>query len=94
MERQVKIEVLRHFGVLSNSKGWTKELNLISVNGALKYDLRSWSPDHKMCKGISMNDDEFKKLVELLSARESFAQPYRGKTSTDTGYRLIANGLD
>lgn len=38
----IKYEIEREIGVLSeNAKGWTKELNLISWNGAAaKYDLR------------------------------------------------------
>ena len=49
----VKFEIKEELGVLSEgSKGWKKELNLISWNGAApKYDLRDWSPEHeKMSK--------------------------------------------
>ena len=61
---------LEELGVLSESaKGWQKELNLISWNGAEpKYDLRDWAPDHeKMGKGITLTDEEFTKLKELMS---------------------------
>ena len=54
---EFKYEITRELGVLSESKsGWTRELNLISWNGAEpKYDIRDWSPDHeKMGKGISL----------------------------------------
>ena len=50
-----KYEIVEELGVLSeNSKGWRKELNLISWNGAApKYDIRDWSPEHeKMGKGV------------------------------------------
>ncbi|WP_088102311.1 YdbC family protein [Halalkalibacter urbisdiaboli] len=65
----IKFEITETIGVLSeNPKGWRKELNLVSWNGREpKYDLRDWSPDHeKMGKGITLNNDEFIKLKELL----------------------------
>ena len=45
---EISFEIVEHIGVLSTgSKGWTKELNLISWNGREpKYDLREWSPEH------------------------------------------------
>lgn len=51
----IKYEIVKEIGVLSESqKGWTKELNLVSWNGAEpKYDLRDWSPNHeKMGKAL------------------------------------------
>ena len=65
----IKYEIIEKLGILSESiKGWTKELNLISWNGSTpKYDIRDWSPDHeKMGKGITLTDEEAKKLKELL----------------------------
>ena len=45
---EIKYEITQELGVLSESKsGWTRELNLISWNGAApKYDIRDWSPEH------------------------------------------------
>lgn len=66
----IKYEIIKTIGVLSEStKGWTKELNLISWNGsAPKYDIRDWAPNHeKMGKGITLSEKELKKLKELLS---------------------------
>ena len=66
----IKFEIKEELGVLSESaKGWTKELNLISWNdGAPKYDLRDWSPNHeKMGKGITLNGDEVQELYKLLA---------------------------
>ena len=42
-------EILQEIGVLSESaKGWRKELNLISWNGASpKYDIREWDEPHE-----------------------------------------------
>jgi hypothetical protein len=67
---EIKFEIKETIGVLSEStKGWTKELNLISWNDAApKYDIREWSPDHtKMGKGVTLTAEELKKLRDLLS---------------------------
>ena len=61
--------IVDELGVLStSSKGWNKELNLISWNGREpKYDIRDWSPDHeKMGKGVTLSEEEVKALKELL----------------------------
>lgn len=52
----------------TNDKGWTKELNRVSFNGApAKFDLRTWSPDHqKMGKGITLTNEEFQVLVKAF----------------------------
>ncbi|MGN0359531.1 MAG: YdbC family protein [Hominisplanchenecus sp.] len=66
---EFKYEITQELGILSESKsGWTRELNLISWNGAdPKFDIRDWSPDHeKMGKGISLNADEVDKLKTIL----------------------------
>lgn len=64
-----KYEIVEELGVISeSSKGWTKELNLISWNGAQpKYDIRDWAPEHqKMGKGITLTKEEAVQLAELL----------------------------
>lgn len=64
----IKFDIVREIGVLSeNAKGWRKELNLVSWNGAQpKYDIREWAPDHEsMGKGITMTADEFRTLADL-----------------------------
>lgn len=66
---EFKYKIIREIGVISeSSKGWTKELNLISYNGAEpKYDLRDWSPGReKMGKGITLTSEEIEKLKDLL----------------------------
>lgn len=68
----IKFEIKETIGVLSTSaKGWQKELNLISWNGAApKYDIREWAPEHeKMGKGITLSEEEMKKLLEVLENR-------------------------
>lgn len=70
---EIKFEVKENVGVLSqSSKGWIKELNLISWNGKEpKYDLRDWAPEHeKMGKGITLTVEELKALKEILNSME------------------------
>ena len=65
MPTEIKFEITDHLATLSTSpKGWTKELNLISWNGAApKYDIRDWSPDHsKMGKGVTLSVEEMREL--------------------------------
>lgn len=66
---EIKYEVVEHFGVLSESaKGWKKELNHISWNGAApKYDIREWAPNReKIGKGVTLTNDEIEVLKQLL----------------------------
>lgn len=65
----IKYDIIEEIGVLSeNSKGWRKELNKISWNGAApKYDIRDWAQNHeKIGKGITLTEEEAAKLKELL----------------------------
>lgn len=66
---EFKYEIKEEYGVLSESgKGWTKELNLISYNGAEpKYDIRDWAPGReKMGKGVTLNSEEARELYNKL----------------------------
>ena len=70
---EFKYEVVERIAVLSeSSKGWTKELNLISWNvREPKYDIREWSPDgSKMGKGITLSDEEVAVLKKALDTRD------------------------
>lgn len=69
----IKFEIEKEIGKISeSSKGWAKELNLISWNGKeAKYDLREWAPGHeKMGKGVTLSVDELKSLKALLNKIE------------------------
>ena len=71
MAGNIKYDIIRHIGVISEgSKGWQKELNLISWNDAApKYDLRDWAPEHaKMGKGVTLTKEELAKLKEMIGA--------------------------
>lgn len=66
---EISFEIVEHIGVLSTgTKGWTKELNLVSWNGREpKYDIREWSPEHdKMGKGLTLSKDELEALKVIL----------------------------
>ena len=68
-----KYEVVKTHGILSESpKGWTKEFRSISWNGREpKLDIREWAPnDETMAKGITLTNDEAKKLKDLLNQIE------------------------
>lgn len=67
---EIKYEIVEKIAVLSEgTKGWRKELNLISWNGREpKYDIRDWSPNYeKMGKGVTLSNDELEKLKEALT---------------------------
>lgn len=66
----IKFEIKETLGALSeSSKGWKKELNLISWSDKeAKYDIREWDAEHKkMGKGITFTVEELKKLKETLN---------------------------
>ena len=65
----IKYEIKETVGTISESaRGGTKELNMISWNGAAaKFDIRDWAPEHeKMGKGITLSQEEAEALYELL----------------------------
>lgn len=70
---EIKYEIKETLGQLSEStKGWTKELSLISWNEKEpKYDIREWAPEHeKMGKGVTLTAEELKKLRDILNGME------------------------
>ena len=70
MAGDFRYDIVEEIGVLSeNAKGWRKELNLISWNGATpKYDIREWAPEHeKMGKGVTITKEELEALKKLIS---------------------------
>lgn len=66
----IKYEIKENLGAISeSSKGWVKELNLISWNEKeAKYDIRDWDLEHKkMGKGVTLTVEELKKLKDILN---------------------------
>jgi len=68
-EKSITCEIMKPIAVLSeNEKGYTKEINLVSWNGAdPKLDIRNWHPGReKSGKGIALSKDEARILMESL----------------------------
>ncbi len=66
----IKFEITEKIGIIGEgSKGWKKELNLISWNDRkAKADIRDWDEKHeKMGKGITFNKEELKVLKKFLN---------------------------
>ena len=66
----IKFEITKHIGVLSEgSKGWRKELNLVSWNDREpKYDIRDWAPQYaKMGKGVTLSEEELEALKIMIA---------------------------
>lgn len=69
MAKEITCEITKKISVLGeNEKGYTKELNLVSWNGATpKVDIREWHPGHERCgKGITLSESEGRKLMNAL----------------------------
>lgn len=67
--KEIQSKIVKEIAVLSKSEsGYTKEINLVSWNGAEpKYDIRSWSPNREKCgKGITLTEIEAKNLLAAL----------------------------
>lgn len=68
-EKSITCEIVKPIAVLSeNERGFTKEINLISWNGAdPKYNIRNWHPGReKSGKGITLSRSELQNLVKAL----------------------------
>lgn len=69
---EVKFNIIENIGALNEyATGWTKELNIFAWNeGAPKYDIRDWSPEHDhMSRGITLFEEEARNLMNLLSEK-------------------------
>ena len=72
-DREIAFEIKERIGVIKPyPTGWAKELNLVAWNGgAAKYDVRDWDEGHEhMSRGITLHDDEMRKILELMEGRE------------------------
>lgn len=68
---EFKYEITEELAVLSNKNGFSKEINMISYNGAKpKIDIRNWSVDDegnkRMGKGITLSNEEAMVLRDTL----------------------------
>lgn len=55
-QNDFKFEVTQHIAVLSTDRnGWRKEVNMVSFNDKPPIlDIRKWSPNGRMSKGIAL----------------------------------------
>ncbi len=66
---EIKYEIVQHVAVISeNSRGWKKEVNIISWNDRKpKLDIREWTGDReKMSKGVTFNKEEAQELKNAI----------------------------
>lgn len=86
MPTKITVTIEDELGDLSvAANGWKKQLTYTSWNGRdPKFDLRSWSVDHKsMTKGLTLTKEEMIKLKEILNgidlqlqAKGSLGEPF------------------
>ena len=71
---KIKFAITNELGIVSQSKtGWNIEFNRVMWNDEdPKYDIRKWAPDHeKAGKGITLTEEELRKLKELIDVEIS-----------------------
>ncbi len=71
-KEDISCAIIEHIGTLRTSaSGWSREFNVVAWNGGKpRFDIRDWSQDHaKMSKGITMSDNELKRIFDWISAR-------------------------
>jgi hypothetical protein len=69
-DKGIKFDISQRIGLISeSSRGWKKELNLVSWNEReAKLDIREWSEDHlKMGKGVTLTREEGARLRDILA---------------------------
>ncbi len=71
---EITYKIEKRLGVIGTRGDDSKELNLVSYNGAApKYDLRTWRREdgqERLLKGLTMNAEELQKLKDLLNGIE------------------------
>lgn len=71
-DNRFKYKLIKKVGVISrNQAGWTKEVNIVSYNDKKSViDIRIWSPNNKMSRGITIDKKNLKTLIKLLKKVE------------------------
>lgn len=67
----IKFDIIEKLGTIGEgSKGWSKEVNIISWNGRKpKIDIRDWDENNeKMGKGLTLTKEELKTLKGLFNS--------------------------
>lgn len=89
----INYKIIKKIAVLSeSSKGWRKEVNLISWNDAApKYDIRDWAPDHeKIGKGVTLTEEEMRTLINSVTEiRTSTSSDKENESDAITGGMTI-----
>lgn len=63
---EIKMDIIKDYGVISEKNGYELRLRKISWNDRdAKFDIRPWKED-KCGKGITLTDDELKGLLDKL----------------------------
>ena len=99
-------DIVAYIGTLSVRKGaddteWAREINIVSWNGhPAKVDIREWNKSHtRMSKGITLTDDEAKRMYELLKENNFHLKtgfvgtPYLCRVLSENGYNDVAYTL-
>ena len=87
-EKGITCEIMRPIAVLSeNERGYTKEINLVSWNGAdPKYDIRNWHPDRKKSgKGITLTEEEDILYAQWTGAETTLTYDANGGSGAPAG---------
>ena len=69
---EFRYEIVEHLGVVDTPReGWTKEVNIVSWNGApAKIDIRDWDSTHdRMSRGITLTEEQACKVCDILKGR-------------------------
>lgn len=70
--RDIVFEIVEKIGVVENyPTGWTKEINMVSWNGApAKVDIRDWDKEHeRMSRGVTLTEENMGKIMEMMKSR-------------------------
>ena len=71
MEMSVDFEIIEHIATLSETNSTSKEINLVSWEDRdPKYDIRRWKSTGEPGKGVTLTEDEFDELKNVLSNME------------------------
>lgn len=82
--KDVSFEKTEEIGIIARNKWGTTELNKVSYNGRDPvYDLRNWSPEGKMKKGITLTDQTLENLLIVLKAHLEGDIPTEEKEDTE-----------
>lgn len=78
---EFSFEIIKQIAVIDDSGSWKLELNIVKFGDSdPKIDIRKWNDDHtKMGKGLSLSDDEYKNLVNVLEDNKKISSKPKTK---------------